>query len=84
MSASSRVLVAVDIPSGADADAMGEQGGNDRARRRHPDFYRAASGTYFLQASPRSHGSRTDRFRRKRPSFPRSQLHVITAEDIAS
>ena len=27
MSASSRVMVAVDIPSGADADAMGEQGG---------------------------------------------------------
>ena len=69
MNAASAPIVAVDIPSGADADAMRPQnatGSGDASRpsprRCHRDLHRAASGARFRGADERAHCDCAHRF----------------------
>ena len=72
-------MVAVDIPSGADADAMAPQKGIDRASEFDRDFYRAASGARFQSAYDGPTCCGGNRFARQRRLFRRCSLNVITS-----
>ena len=82
MNASQAPVIAVDIPSGADADAMGPQAGTI-ARADAIVTFTAPRPAHVFSLLTRGRPSWPTSARQKRQLFRRCNLNVITARDIA-